>query len=83
VPSVEASQHSQPSPNTSKPIVENKDTEQERRLLQSAYWSNSLWHCKDCKFSYDRPGMIDHIRLKHNQQPQQQPQSQQNTEGRG
>jgi hypothetical protein len=43
-----------------------------RRLLeQGAYWSGSLWHCKHCKFSYDRPGMIEHIRLKHNQQQQQ------------
>jgi hypothetical protein len=38
-----------------------------RLLKQGAYWSGSLWHCKHCKFSYDRPGMIDHIRLKHNQ----------------
>ena len=39
--------------------------EDNRRLLQQgAYWSDSLWHCKHCKFSYDKPGMVEHLRLK-------------------
>jgi hypothetical protein len=37
-------------------------------LNQGAYWSGSKWNCKSCKYSYDGPGMIQHLRLEHNQQ---------------
>ena len=49
----------------------NDETEEEgRRLLlqEGSYWSGSNWHCKYCKFSYDRFGMLEHIRIKHNHQ---------------
>ena len=57
VPSSEPSEPSEPSE-----ILTEEDN---RRLLQQgAYWSDSLWHCKHCKFSYDKPGMVEHLRLK-------------------
>ncbi len=37
-------------------------------LNQGAYWSGSKWNCKSCKYSYDGPGMIQHLRMEHNQQ---------------
>ena len=44
-------------------ILTEEDT---RRLLHyGAYWAGSSWHCKYCKYSYDRPGMVKHIQLKH------------------
>jgi hypothetical protein len=36
-------------------------------LNQGAYWSGSKWYCRSCKYSYDGPGMIEHLRLEHNQ----------------
>ena len=46
------------------------DLEYSTKLLlnQGAYWSGSRWNCKSCKYSYDGPGMIEHLRLEHNQQ---------------
>jgi hypothetical protein len=41
-------------------------------LGQGAYWSGSRWNCKSCNYSYDGPGMIQHLRLEHNKQRQQQ-----------
>jgi hypothetical protein len=63
-PSVEPSRPSRPSHD---PSVEN---EHHRNLLlkKGAYWSGSKWNCKSCKYSYDGPGMIEHLRLEHNQQ---------------
>jgi hypothetical protein len=37
-------------------------------LNQGAYWSGSKWNCKSCKYSYDGPGMLEHLRLEHSQQ---------------
>jgi hypothetical protein len=37
-------------------------------LNQGAYWSGSKWNCKSCKYSYDGPGMIEHLSLEHDQQ---------------
>lgn len=51
------------------PHVPPKQEQEEHILLnQRAYWSGSKWHCKSCKYSYDGPGMIQHLRLDHNQQ---------------
>jgi Domain of unknown function (DUF4326) len=37
-----------------------------RRLLHNnTYWSGSKHYCKNCKYSDDRFGMINHLRLKH------------------
>ena len=41
-------------------------------LSQGAYSSGSKWNCKSCKYSYDGPGMIQHLRLEHNKQRQQE-----------
>jgi hypothetical protein len=56
----------EPSQPSHDPNVEN---ERHRNLLlkQGAYWSGSKWHCKSCKYSYDGPGMIEHLRLEHSQ----------------
>jgi len=37
-------------------------------LNRGAYWSGSKWNCKSCKYSYDGPGMIQHLGQEHNQQ---------------
>jgi hypothetical protein len=51
------------------PHVPPKQEQEEHILLnQGAYWSGSKWYCKSCKYSYDGPGMIQHLRLDHNQQ---------------
>ena len=51
-------------------LSNNAMTEYDMKLLlnQGAYWSGSKWNCKSCRYSYDGPGMIQHLRLKHNQQ---------------
>jgi hypothetical protein len=37
-------------------------------LNQGAYWSGSKWNCKSCRYSYDGPGMIQHLSQEHNHQ---------------
>ena len=52
-------------------------------LNQGAYWSSSKWNCKSCKYSYDGPGMITHLRLSHKQlQTQEEVISELKDEGR-
>jgi hypothetical protein len=61
-PSVEPSHPSHPS-------QDSNEEEHSRNLLlkQGAYWSGSKWHCKSCKYSYDGPGMVQHLSVEHNQ----------------
>src|SRR5919197_6486269 len=52
-------------------------------LNQGAYWPGSKWNCKSCKYSYDGPGMIQHLRLSHKQlQTQEEVISELKDEGR-
>ena len=47
------------------------DEDIRRLLYYGAYWSGSSWHCKHCKYSYDKPGMINHLLSNHNNNNEQ------------
>jgi hypothetical protein len=69
VPPIQTNQNNADYSDSRSELSNNAIEEYNAKLLlnQGAYWSGSKWNCKSCKYSYDGPGMIQHLHIEHNQ----------------